>query len=246
MGVAASKEEAIGDKVGLIDVGPANDKLIQLMSQLFQQLLTATNPINFQEALKGAEDGTCKGMLVLLEPTIAKEFERLAIEDPGSSSKEVVQSVFKGYDTIEDFSSTTLSKTLCRQITLFFLRLVILTGTCMLSIRPNKLMTGLLGTMGSDLISKTKEFDGIARLVFEEKVTATLPTPREAGKDEKKPEGDSLRADERIGPRRLTPFKPFESAGSDRKLISILGTIFSLADSSVVKIKTTEYFAILF
>ena len=35
MGGGASKVEAVGDKVGLIDVGPANDKLIQLMSIYF-------------------------------------------------------------------------------------------------------------------------------------------------------------------------------------------------------------------
>jgi len=246
MGGGASKVEAVGDKVGLIDVGPSNDKLIQLMSQLYQQLLTATNPINFQEALKGADAGTCNGMLVLLEPTIAKEFERLAIEDPGSSSKEVVQAVFKGYDTIEDFSSTTLSKTLCRQITLFFLRLIILTGVSMISIRPNKLMTGLLGTMGSDLISKTKEFDGIAKLVLEETTPAGPPAIKEAGKDDKKPEGDSVRPDEKP-PVKKALFKPLETVAADSKLKSILTSVFTTtSDSSIIKMKTIDYYTIVF
>ena len=162
MGAGSSKSEASKEIGGIPDVGDTKKKVIQAMDLLFQQLLTATNPINFKQALEATGNKTCSGILVLLGPTIETEFQKLAFEDP--ISKQIVKSVFKGYDSIDDFSSTALTRTMCKEITLFFLRLIILVGTCVVSIRPNKAMTGLLGTLGSSMVEKSQDFQGIVKL----------------------------------------------------------------------------------
>jgi hypothetical protein len=164
-GSSSAKVDAPREIGGIIDVGDSKKKIVQFMDLLFQQLLTATNPINFRQALDATGNGTCSGILVLLEPTIANEFQRLSFMDP--ETKQIVKSIFKGYDSIEDLSSTVLTKTMCKEITLFFLRLLILVGTCVLSVRPNKALTGLLGTLGSSMVEGSKAFQGIVKLQFQ-------------------------------------------------------------------------------
>jgi len=167
MGAGASTTSA-SEKGGIIQVGTAKEKIIAAMDRMFQQLLSSTNPINFKQALEATGKQTCSGILVILQPSIDKEFQQLAFEDP--ESKQIIKSIFKGYESIEDFSSTVLTKTLCKEITLFFLRLIILIGTCVISIRPNKAMTGLLGTIGSSFVEVPSESQGITKIIMAEMV----------------------------------------------------------------------------
>lgn len=213
MGGNASKQ-ITEDKVGIIDPGANNTKLIQTMNHLFQQLLTSTNPIDFKEALKGSSQGLCGGMLVILQPEIEKEFQRLAIQDPLSknSSKSIIQSVFKGYETIEDFSSSALSKALCSEITLFFLRMIILVATCTLSVRPNRLMTGLLGTLGSQLVEPAKQKEEIGLL----KMKGMVEIPLKEGVPRKSDQPSSEMKD---------IFKPLSSVKDDDILRSMIKTV---------------------
>lgn len=239
MGGSASKQVS-KDTVGLIDPGANNTKLIQTMDQLFQQLLTSTNPIHFKEALKGSSEGLCGGMLVILQPEIEKEFQRLAIQDPyaKNSSKAIIQSVFKGYETIEDFSSSALSKTLCREITLFFLRMIILVATCTLSVRPNRLMTGLLGTLGSQLVEPAKQMEEIGLLKYKGQVEIVLKEGQARKPDQPSSEFKDL-------------FRPLSLAREDDNLRSIIKTVLkSEATSSnpdkVVKKDKDPLFLVVF
>jgi len=162
-GSSSSKIETPKDIGGIIDVGESKKKIVQIMDLLFQQLLTSTNPINFKQALEASGTNTCGGILVVLQSTIEAEFQQLSFPDPDNPNK-IVKSIFKGYDSVEDLSSTKVTKTMCKEITLFFLRLIILVGTCVLSVRPNKALTGLLGTLGSTMVEGSKDFQGIVKL----------------------------------------------------------------------------------
>jgi len=236
LGFSSQKAEAPREIGGIIDVGESKKKVVQFIDLLFQQLLTATNPINFRQALEATGNGTCSGILVLLEPTIKKEFQQLSFMDP--ETKQIVKSIFKGYDSIEDLSSTVLTKTMCKEITLFFLRLLILVGTCVLSVRPNKALTGLLGTLGSTLVEGSKEFQGIVKLKF--KSDKSSPSTGEIGeggqrKDDAKPDSKDLL------------FAKLNEDPKDLTLKVTIKTILKNNDKySVVKRKEGEYYVLIY
>jgi hypothetical protein len=133
--------------------------------------------------LEATGSKACSGILVLLAPTVEKEFQRIAFPDPGAA-QQVVQAMFKGYESIDDFSSDLISKTMCKEITLFFLRLIILVGTCVISIRPNKALTGILGTIGSSFSEQFDTFQGIVKIKMDG-IAKPVPLAAEA---ERKPD----------------------------------------------------------
>lgn len=233
-GSSLPKVEAPREIGGIIDVGESKKKVVQFIDLLFQQLLTATNPINFKQALEASGTGSCSGILVLLEPTIANEFQRLSFMDP--ETKQIVKSIFKGYDSVEDLSSTVITKTMCKEITLFFLRLLILVGTCVLSVRPNKALTGLLGTLGSTMVEGSKAFQGIVKLKFQGvKSGATKSADGAERKDDAKPNSTE---------------PVFSKLNEDSKDLTLKVTIKMILNNndkySVVKRKEGEYFVIIY
>jgi len=233
MGASSSSLQSKKEIGGIIDVGENKKKVIQAMDLLFQQLLTATNPINFKQALEATGNGTCSGILVLLGPTIETEFQKLAFEDP--ATKQIVKSVFKGYDSIDDFSSTALTRTMCKEITLFFLRLIILVGTCVVSIRPNKAMTGLLGTIGSSMVEASKEFQGIVKLKL--KTIKSGDAKLEAGAERKadaKPDSEEIL------------FSKLIEDPKDFQLKKIIGAVLKNDSYSVVKRTAGPYSVVVY
>jgi GGDEF domain-containing protein len=233
-GSSSSKTEAPREIGGVIDVGESKKKVVQFIDLLFQQLLTATNPINFKQALEASGTGSCSGILVLLEPTIATEFQRLSFMDP--ETKQIVKSIFKGYDSVEDLSSTVITKTMCKEITLFFLRLLILVGTCVLSVRPNKALTGLLGTLGSTMVEGSKAFQGIVKLKFQGlKSGATKAAEGAERKDDAKPNSTE------------TIFSKLNEDPKDLTLKVTIKMILNNNDKySVVKRKEGDYFVVIY
>lgn len=219
MGAGAST--SANEKGGVIDVGITKTKIISTMDKLFQQLLSSTNPINFKQALEATGKQTCSGILVILQPSIDKEFQQLAFEDP--ESKQIIKSIFKGYESIEDFSSTVLTKTLCKEITLFFLRLIILVGTCVISIRPNKAMTGLLGTLGSSFVEIPSSSQGIAKIKMSELSIGQLPSDTTEKIPDQK--GESVKP----------IFKKLEDDGKDGNLRRIIQVVLEKEDPSIKK-----------
>ena len=232
MGAGASSSPTdLIDRGGIIDLDDSRKQVIQTIDSLFQQLLRTTNPINIRQALETT--GTCNGILVLLQPTIEKEFQRIAFEDP--ETKQIVQALFKGYDSIDDLSSSILTKILCKEISLFFLRLIILIGTCVISIRPNKALTGLLGTIGSSYSSAMgeKDYSGIMELKMEgppavPKVDASGRKP-----DEKAPTASKL-------------FTPLLLDPKDDTLRSLIKKVLNKDPDSIVKKNVDDFYILLY
>jgi hypothetical protein len=232
MGAGSSSSSQLS-KGGIIDVGDTKNKVVRTIDLLFQQLLSSTNPINFKQALEATGNKTCSGILVLLQPTIEKEFQQMAFQDP--ETKQIVQSMFKGYESIEDFSSTILTKTLCKEITLFFLRLIILLGTCIISIRPNKSLTGLLGTIGSSFVEQSDAFQGIVKI----KTDGLAPATSLAEGAERKPDEKS---DKKV--------KIFDSLPRDSKDIQLKSLIKNLLIkekdiNSIIKKQAGDYYVVV-
>jgi hypothetical protein len=237
MGTASSsslKTEASKEIGGIIDVGDSKKKIIQTIDFLFQQLLTTSNPINFRQALEASSNNTCAGILVLLQSTIASEFQTLSLKNP---EDKLVKTIFKGYTSADDFTSSKTSRSMCREITLFFLRLIILVGTCVLSVRPNKALTALLGTIGSRMVEESKDFQGIVKLKLKTiKSGITKPAEGAERKDDVKPDSEEIL------------FAKLIEDPKDRDLKVTIKTILTNNDKySVVKIKNAgEYYVVVY
>jgi hypothetical protein len=233
MGGGSSKS-ALYDKGGVVDLGEKENKVIATLDSLFDQLLRSTNPINFKQAMDATGKQSCSGILVILQPMIEKEFQKAAFQDP--ASKQIVQAIFKGYDTVEDLSKTLLTKTLCKEITLFFLRLIVLVGTCVVSIRPNRAMTSLLGTIGSSFVEETDQLQGIVKIKME-----TI-APKE-----EKPEESARKGDKPEQAQQRTQFGELRKDKKDNELKEILKRILE-ADANgpkeIVKKKIRDYYII--
>jgi len=229
------------DKGGVIDLGEKENKIIAIMDALFDQLLRSTNPINFKQALDATGKQSCGGILVILQPMIEKEFQKAAFQDP--ASKQIVQAIFKGYDTVEDLSKTILTKTLCKEITLFFLRLIILVGTCVVSIRPNRALTSLLGTIGSSFVEDSEQLQGIVKV----KMETIAPVPKEEKPPERKEDISSRKADKPEQTQQRTQFGELRKDKKDTELKEILKRILE-ADANglkeIVKKKVRDYYIV--
>ena len=233
MGIGSSSP-SFGDKGGIIEVGDKNVKLINTMNKLFQQLLRSTNPINFKQALESTGNKTCSGILVLLAPTIEQDFQKLAFENP--ETKQIVLSVFKGYESMEDFSSTILTKTMCKEITLFFLRLILLVGTCVISVRPNKGLTGLLGTIGTSFVEPSKAYEGIAKIGMQPISSGAIEDLKRAS-----PGTDEARIP------KTKAFQPLYDDGKDTQLKVLIASILINDRSSIVKKRAADdYFVVVY
>ena len=145
----------------ILSIDPKQEKFIAVMDNMLSQLVKATNPINFEKALTAARGGTCGGMLVLIQPMIESQFQTFLIENP--QTRQTVTTIFKTYgstvEEIDSLMSDGTTRTICRELTKFFLRFILTIVSLVLSVRTNRQTLALLGTLATTLSPVTEAAD---------------------------------------------------------------------------------------
>jgi hypothetical protein len=159
--MGAKQSTSVKQSATILSLDPKQEKFIAIMDNMLSQLVKATNPINFEKALTAARGGTCGGMLVLIQPLIQSQFQTFLIENP--QTRQGVYTYFKSYgSTIEEIDalmSDEVTRTICREITKFFLRFILTIVSLVLSVRTNRQTLALLGTLTSTLPTSTDIVD---------------------------------------------------------------------------------------
>ena len=109
----------------------------ELMSIILMRLLEKTDIVDFLALINGP--GMCGSYVVLLEKDLKKEFKQLQLSTTLSGKKEVESFL---YTKAKDISSETPADTLiCRELAIFYIRLIQLIGALTMSIyTPNNLV----------------------------------------------------------------------------------------------------------
>jgi hypothetical protein len=130
MGAASSTLSADGGPYGAFRLTQEQQKMNQVLSNLFQTLLQKNNLMDLSKIV--SDDFACKEMILTLSNKLDKEFQTLRFPDPTTS--QLVTTSFTSRDRYKIVQNDVLRQEMCKQIAHFLLRFVILIAALTASI----------------------------------------------------------------------------------------------------------------
>ncbi len=132
MGAAGSTLATSGDKGGKFQLTTDQQRRLDIVSNLFQALLTENNMMALVEKINTSEDA-CNDLIITLSNELDKEFQRLRFTNPAKSG----ESTTVGYISEAEYraiQSKGIRLEMCKQIASFLLKFVILVAALTSSI----------------------------------------------------------------------------------------------------------------